>query len=310
GNLSRNGNRSILGSYLECDLEAINSGESYILNLTVHNASDDNEWIRDINIDFPEGMEVTTATNFTGGSLGDLVYDGTTGYGVSVNWHGEDPNGWGVIKGSETAVAQVTIFLDPDYQDNAILSFEVIGDIYGNEPHIITGDVQIINLGPELEWISIDSTNGAITAQTSLDNLIHFNTEGMDDGEYVCEIIINEQFQRQTIIPVFLIVDQYLSVSALILDESGFLKAFPNPFITGSKIMFDIPVSGYLNLCVHDLKGKLIRTLIDNSYLSTGQYQLMWDGKDNNGTDLPDGIYLVTLRTEKRTIVEKLIKLK
>ena len=310
GNISGNGNRSVLGSYLECDLEAINSGESYILNLTVYNASDDNEWIRDINIDFPEGMEVTTATNFTGGSLGDLVYDGTTGYGVSVNWHGEDPNGWGVIKGSETAVAQVTIFLDPDYQDNAILSFEVIGDIYGNEPHVITGDIQIINLGSELEWISIDSTNGAITAQTSLDNLIHFNTEGMDDGEYVCEIIINEQFQRQTIIPVFLIVDQSLSVSALSLDESGFLKAFPNPFMTGSKIMFDIPVSGYLNLCVHDLKGNLIRTLIDNSYLSTGQYQLTWDGKDNNGTDLPDGIYLVTLRTEKRIIVEKLIKLK
>lgn len=41
---------------------------------------------------------------------------------------------------------------------------------------------------------------------------------------------------------------------------------------------------------VYDAGGKLVRT-IDNGYQSAGQNVLAWDGKDNNGRLVPDGMY-------------------
>ncbi|ADH85879.1 flagellar hook assembly protein FlgD [Desulfurivibrio alkaliphilus] len=41
---------------------------------------------------------------------------------------------------------------------------------------------------------------------------------------------------------------------------------------------------------IHDAAGQLVRT-IDNGYQSAGQNTLAWDGKDNSGNLVPDGMY-------------------
>ncbi|MDF1614670.1 flagellar hook assembly protein FlgD [Desulfurivibrio dismutans] len=42
---------------------------------------------------------------------------------------------------------------------------------------------------------------------------------------------------------------------------------------------------------IHNAAGQLVRT-IDNGFQSAGQNTLAWDGKDNSGQEVPDGMYI------------------
>jgi flagellar hook assembly protein FlgD len=46
---------------------------------------------------------------------------------------------------------------------------------------------------------------------------------------------------------------------------------------------------------IFDMQGKLIRTLIHNSEMLPGNYQLFWDGLNARGEMVSDGTYLCLL---------------
>jgi len=294
GNSDITGNRSILGSYLECDAEVLHAGEQHIINLTVYNPSDDSEWIRDINLSFPPETDLFSATNFVGGSAGDLVWDGVTGSGATTNWHGEDPSGWGVIKPGETSTAEIVVFLEPNALENIAIYFEVIGDIYGNEPHIITGNLELVNLGPLISWISVSSPIGTMMGNSILFNSVYFDSEGMADGEYHCELIINEQFQVVEIIPVTLLVDEHLgTVNTENLTDK--LNIYPNPFNDQINIEFMQNSPGDIMIEIFNPYGKLIRVIENGSSGTAGLKKYHWNGKDQSDCKCPPGIYLIKL---------------
>jgi len=293
GNAGLADNRSILGSYLECDAEVVHAGEQHVITLTVYNTSEDSEWIRDINLVFPTEANLFSATNFTGGSA-DLIWDGATGSAAVTNWHGEDGSGWGVLKPGETATAEIVVFVEQDAINDISISFEVIGDIYGGEPHIISGDLVLVNLGPMISWISINSALGTIQGNSFLSNMIYFNSEGLADGEYQCELIINEQFQVVEVIPVTLLVDESLGTLELNMEEG--LSIYPNPFNDQLRIEFELETAGTIRLEIYDAFGKLISVIADESVSSTAKHTYYWDGKDESGKKCPPGIYLIKLK--------------
>jgi hypothetical protein len=69
------------------------------------------------------------------------------------------------------------------------------------------------------------------------------------------------------------------------------LRCLPNPFNPRATIHFDLPEPGPVRLAIHDLAGRLIRTLVDQ-YLSAGSHQAIWDGRDAFGRDVASGTYL------------------
>ena len=68
----------------------------------------------------------------------------------------------------------------------------------------------------------------------------------------------------------------------------------PNPFNPLTVIYFDLPNSGPATLRIFDLAGRLLqqRTWHD---LPAGRTEFRWNGQDNDGRDLPSGIYLYRL---------------
>ena len=91
----------------------------------------------------------------------------------------------------------------------------------------------------------------------------------------------------------------------------GLLQNYPNPFTAVTRIQFslrpeasgpravpsgvgDQPVS----LRVHDVSGRLIRTLFDET-LTTDHLPLttavLWDGRDDEGEELPSGLYFLRI---------------
>ncbi|MEO0085139.1 MAG: FlgD immunoglobulin-like domain containing protein [candidate division WOR-3 bacterium] len=64
----------------------------------------------------------------------------------------------------------------------------------------------------------------------------------------------------------------------------------PNPFIRAVIIRYSLGQERAASLLVCDLSGRLVRTLV-NSSQRPGTYTLHWNGKDNLGRAVPNGVY-------------------
>ena len=65
----------------------------------------------------------------------------------------------------------------------------------------------------------------------------------------------------------------------------------PNPFNPGTRIQYHLPENASVRLCIFNLTGQLVRTLVDESQPG-GVHQIYWDGRSDNGYRLASGIYL------------------
>ncbi len=68
----------------------------------------------------------------------------------------------------------------------------------------------------------------------------------------------------------------------------------PNPFGHTTSIGYSLPVRGRATLSVHDLQGRLVRTLVDGE-LPPGAHRATWDGTDDQGHRVGAGVYFVRL---------------
>ncbi len=68
----------------------------------------------------------------------------------------------------------------------------------------------------------------------------------------------------------------------------------PNPFNPLTTLRFDLPVGGRVRLEVHDVAGRLVRTLVDAD-LPQGSHEAVWDGRDATGREVGSGTYLARL---------------
>jgi photosystem II stability/assembly factor-like uncharacterized protein len=83
----------------------------------------------------------------------------------------------------------------------------------------------------------------------------------------------------------------------------------PNPFKELTKIAFALPKESKVSLFVYNVTGRRVRTLIDEK-MKPGNYNLKWDGKDNQNRNLGQGIYFYRLQTEDFKDTKKTVLLK
>ena len=79
---------------------------------------------------------------------------------------------------------------------------------------------------------------------------------------------------------------------------------YPNPFNPATNIAFSLPEAGSVELTVHDILGREIRTLID-SRMRAGTHTITFDA-----SNLTSGVYMYTLRTGQQTLTRRFTVLK
>ena len=89
------------------------------------------------------------------------------------------------------------------------------------------------------------------------------------------------------------------------------LKNFPNPFnpsgagrSPSTTIEFNLNNNSKVNLSIYNIKGQLIKTLVDKN-LFKGKKTYIWDGINNQGLTVPSGIYLYKLEVDGKLIETK-----
>ena len=97
----------------------------------------------------------------------------------------------------------------------------------------------------------------------------------------------------------------------IVLPETFELSQnYPNPFNPHTMIQFSLGAEELVSLKIYDIQGRLVKSLINNTYFPAGYHQSTWDGKNNMGTHLPSGMYFYTLVSDHRTITKKMVMMK
>jgi len=82
------------------------------------------------------------------------------------------------------------------------------------------------------------------------------------------------------------------------------LSVSPNPFSALVTVEFEISSTANLTADVYSVKGERVRRLESRAY-NPGRGQLLWDGTDDAGNELPSGIYLVKVTANSATATHR-----
>jgi len=81
---------------------------------------------------------------------------------------------------------------------------------------------------------------------------------------------------------------------------------YPNPFSEKTHIEFNLVSEEEVSVAVFDIQGKKVTTLFNG--LVSGKKALDWDGTDNKGTKIANGLYFITISSAEKKYVSKIIR--
>ncbi len=91
-------------------------------------------------------------------------------------------------------------------------------------------------------------------------------------------------------------------------ERFGLFRNEPNPVISSTRISFNLIEIAKVDLAIYNLKGQLVKKLYSGV---TSKHTIMWDGKDEQGKELENGVYFYKLIVNGNIKeVKKLIMLK
>ena len=87
-------------------------------------------------------------------------------------------------------------------------------------------------------------------------------------------------------------------------------QSYPNPFTSGgTTIEFDMPVTERITMVIMDIRGRVVRTLI-NKEERFGYQSVAWDAKNDDGDKVSSGVYFYQIRSDNFNAVGKLVFVK
>jgi hypothetical protein len=80
----------------------------------------------------------------------------------------------------------------------------------------------------------------------------------------------------------------------------------PNPFSNSTVIEYEVKVARHVRLAIYDKTGRLVRTLLECEH-SKSRHQIEWDGLNESGAEVPQGLYFARLQAGTSISSRKLI---
>jgi hypothetical protein len=96
-----------------------------------------------------------------------------------------------------------------------------------------------------------------------------------------------------------------------VTPDAGVFSArnFPNPFNPSTKIEFNLPVKSQVELKIYNVRGELVKTLLNESRVA-GTQSVVWDGRNSTGQAVSSGVYFYSLKAGSYEKMEKMTLVK
>ena len=85
-----------------------------------------------------------------------------------------------------------------------------------------------------------------------------------------------------------------------------FLNLYPNPFHGSISLLLNVPQNQEVTVKIYNLSGRLVRQIFKGK-TNTATLGLTWNGRNDVGTPVAPGIYLVRIENENTGIFEKIV---
>jgi hypothetical protein len=199
----------------------------------------------------------------------------------------------------------------------------VNGEPNNQLPHVISWDVPSINRMRD-NGVSPDTKAGdgtytvAITFPDSSSRYVEYKY--LHNRTYECAtqsnryIYIDDAYDAASN-PQIIDLDFFNSCAATGVPEGtpavplALHQNYPNPFNPVTVITFNAPAIGRAVLKIYDVKGALVRTLLDD-FVAAGEITVRWDGKDEGGSRVNSGVYFYELRVGNERMSRKMVLLR
>ena len=93
------------------------------------------------------------------------------------------------------------------------------------------------------------------------------------------------------------------------VPEALSVGSYPNPFNATANVSFALPEDGLVHVDVYNVIGQRVRELV-NDVRTAGVHTVTWNGMDDQGQEVPSGMYFLSVRTRDESAVVKLNLLK
>ena len=185
--------------------------------------------------------------------------------------------------------------------DMAVLAIE------GAEVVLTAGDslrVAFPAIGPNsgVDVVRLDFTTALFSTGAVLGASLQNSASGVggwqrvDPGEAVGEVVSNTTTLVGAVKHGALLQDIAVEPAAFSPNGDGINDQAQFRFKV-VKVGDDSPVE----VLIHDLRGRLVRRLVEQRGLTTGTYGIAWDGRDEDGATVPPGVYVARLRVDTDT---------
>ena len=95
----------------------------------------------------------------------------------------------------------------------------------------------------------------------------------------------------------------------LLLHSRLMAQNSPNPFNPVTTIRYEQKEAGAVTLRIYDVMGQQVRSLVD-ALQSSGRHQVRWEGRDERGAPVANGVYFYELRVGEFRALRKMILMK
>ncbi len=84
---------------------------------------------------------------------------------------------------------------------------------------------------------------------------------------------------------------------------------YPNPFNPATEIKMTLPQAGHVSLKVFNVRGELVRTLV-NGEMAAGVQKITWNGTNDSGSNVASGVYFYETKYNGETSINKMALVK
>jgi len=95
----------------------------------------------------------------------------------------------------------------------------------------------------------------------------------------------------------------------VVTPDFSLSQNYPNPFNPTTTISYQLPESGCVRLVVYNLRGQIIKILVEGNQES-GFHSVVWNGTDINNHTVASGVYFYRLSSTTKTSSKRMLLLK
>ncbi|MBJ13335.1 MAG: hypothetical protein CMG62_09740 [Candidatus Marinimicrobia bacterium] len=221
----------------------------------------------------------------------------------------------GDLQGSLTAAADSVAYIYLDAATSSAIGASVGQSLYDQYVACLgtgAGEDQCSNiflLGPTATLLAVQTT---CAYECGVDDSGWDFDPQEGTGRLIFEVdnacILDKTTQRVNVFGAYNATTEVES-EAPIAEKFELHGNFPNPFNPVTKIRFSTERESLVKVTIFSILGEEI-SVVENSQLNAGTYNITWYGKDSNGDKVPSGLYFYEVKSDNRIQKGKMLLLK